>query len=174
MIGAGEIAISDERSGVPTAHELARIAHDVYTSGILCKKAGVIHLHVGGGTSRLELLRELIDKHNVKPGRLYPTHISRSRELLAEAVDLAKRGSFVDIDTVDEDLPKQLALYFELKGPGEKLTVSSDSSTTGPMNLLEQFRSCVLRGGIALEKVLALVTSNTAGVLKLPSQYKLR
>src|SRR5215213_5051636 len=33
VIGAGEIAISDERSTDPTAHELARIANDTYIGG---------------------------------------------------------------------------------------------------------------------------------------------
>lgn len=66
---------------------------------------------------------ELVDKHEVNAEWLYPSHISRSPELIMEAIELAKRGSFVDIDTVDEDLPEQLAYYLENGGPPDKLTV---------------------------------------------------
>ena len=86
---------------------------------------------------------------------------------MQEAVDLAKRGSFVDIDTVDEDLPKQLRLYFDKGGLPDKLTVSTDSAIKSPQNMIDQIRRCVLEHKFPLEKVLPLVTANTATVLKL-------
>src|SRR5687768_10241953 len=101
VIGAGEIAVADERSSEPTPHELARLAHDVHVAGLLSKKAGVAHIHVGGSKSRLKPLRDAIKEHAVSPEWLYVTHISRSEKLMLEAIDLAKDGSYIDIDTVD-------------------------------------------------------------------------
>jgi beta-aspartyl-dipeptidase (metallo-type) len=174
VIGAGEIAISDERSTEPDFHELAHLVHDAYVGGMLSKKAGVTHFHVGETDKRLHLLRDLIDKDDVKPEWLYPTHITRSEELMTEAIELAGRGSFVDIDTVNEDLAKWLKFYKDNGGDMRKLTVSSDSSITSPMTFFEQIRSCIVEHQFPLEEVLPLVTANTAKVLKLDSKGSIR
>jgi beta-aspartyl-dipeptidase (metallo-type) len=113
------------------------------------------------------LLRDLIEKDDVKPEWLYPTHITRSEELMKEAIDLARRGSFVDIDTVNEDLPKWLEFYKKNGGDLTKLTVSSDASITSPLNLFEQIRACIIEYGFSIEEALPLVTCNPAKALKL-------
>jgi beta-aspartyl-dipeptidase (metallo-type) len=167
VIGAGEIAISDQRSNEPTALDLSRIAHDAYVGGKLSNKAGVVHFHVGDESSRLAILRDLIVKHHVQAEWLYPTHINRTDELMLEAIELAKQGSFVDIDTADQDLPEKLRFYFENNGPPDKLTVSSDASISSPHNLYEQFARCSLEEKIEMTRLLPLFTSNTAAALKL-------
>ena len=86
---------------------------------------------------------------------------------MLEAIELTKKGSFVDIDTVDEDLPKWLKFYRENGGDMKKLTVSSDSSITCPSTLLEQIRQCLIDRQFLVEEVLALITSNPAKILKL-------
>ncbi|HLM59171.1 MAG TPA: amidohydrolase family protein, partial [Pyrinomonadaceae bacterium] len=167
VIGAGEIAISDERSTDHVPHELARLVIDTHNGGMLSKKAGVTHFHVGKGEERLQSLRNILNEFPIEPEWIYPTHITRSKELMKEAIALAKKGSFVDIDTVDKDLPKWLKFYLDNGGLPEKLTVSTDASITSPQNLIEQIRVCVLKHKFPLEQVLALVTANTAKVLKL-------
>ena len=173
VIGAGEIAIADERSSEPTAQELARLAHDVHVGGMLSMKAGVTHVHVGDAEDGLSLLRELIEKHNVAAEWIYATHISRTEKLMLEAIDLAKNGSFVDIDTSDEGLADCLKFYMEHTGWEEKLTVSSDASITSPHNLFNQVRSCIVDHKIPIETMLPLVTSNTAAALKLSIKGRL-
>jgi beta-aspartyl-dipeptidase (metallo-type) len=168
VIGAGEIAISDERSTDHVPHELARLVIDTHNGGMLAKKSGVTHFHVGKGAQRLKPLTNLLEQFIViKPEWLYPTHITRSEELMKEAIELAKKGSFVDIDTVDGDLPKWFKFYLDNGGLSEKLTISTDASITSPKNLLAQIRACVLDEKIPLEKILPCVTANTALVLKL-------
>lgn len=167
IIGAGEIAISDERSNEPDVAAIARIAHDAYVGGMLSKKAGVVHFHVGESQSRLQILRDLLEKTDVSPEWLYPTHITRSEELMLEAIELVKRGCTVDMDTVNEDLPQWVRFYRGNGGDMKKLTVSSDSSITSPRSFYEQFRQCVVENEFSLEEILPLVTSNTAEVLKL-------
>lgn len=167
VIGAGEIAVSDLRAAEPSAHELARLVTDAYVGGMLSKKAGVTHFHVGDGGKRLEPLRRLLDEYEVEPAWLYPTHVERSRALMEEAVELTRRGVTVDIDTVEEDLAKWLAFYLERGGDAARLTASSDASISSPRTLYGQIRDCIVGGRFAVEVVLRLVTSNTARVLKL-------
>ena len=170
VIGAGEIAISDERSTDHVLHELGRLVIDTHNGGMLSKKAGVTHFHVGNGEERLQPLRNLLDKFPIEPEWIYPTHITRSEKLMLEAIELAKQGSFVDIDTVNEDLPKWFKFYLDNGGLPEKLTISTDASITSPGNLLEQIRACVIEHKFPFEQVLACVTANTAKVLKLESK----
>jgi beta-aspartyl-dipeptidase (metallo-type) len=174
VIGSGEIAISDERSTDHVPHELARLVIDTHNGGMLTKKAGVTHFHVGHGEEKLKPLTNLLEEFDViRPEWLYPTHIIRSEELMLEAIELAKRGSFVDIDTVDEDLPKWFKFYLDNGGLPEKLTVSTDASITSPHNLLEQIRACILKHKFPIERVLACVTANTAEVLQFGQKGKL-
>ena len=168
VIGTGEVAIADERSSNPTKEELARIVHETYLAGKLSNKSGLVHIHVGNGDERLALLRDIIKHHSVRPEWLYVTHISRSEKLMNEAIELAKNGSWVDIDTVDENLAECLSFYMKNYGWEEKLTISSDASKTGPKNVLNQIRSCVIDHGFELERILPFVTYNTACALKLP------
>jgi beta-aspartyl-dipeptidase (metallo-type) len=167
VIGAGEVAISDLRATEPDVESLARLVTDAYVGGMLSRKAGITHFHVGDGKRRLEPLRRLLDDHDVEPAWLYPTHVERSRALMEEAVELTRRGVTIDIDTVEEDLAKWLAFYFDRGGDATRLTVSSDASISSPLTLYSQVRDCIINGRFAIEKVLPVVTSNTARVLKL-------
>jgi beta-aspartyl-dipeptidase (metallo-type) len=167
VIGAGEVAISDARGHDPSAADLARLAHDCYVGGHLSGKAGLLHLHVGEADTRLDPLCEVLDGFNVEPKWLYPTHVERTTRLFDQAVALAKRGMPLDVDVVEEDLPKWVRRYREKGGPPECLTVSSDASLTSPRLLYEQLRSCVRDHKMPMDEVLALATRNTARVLKL-------
>ncbi|MEN3327499.1 MAG: hypothetical protein V7638_2306 [Acidobacteriota bacterium] len=128
VIGVGEVAIADERSTDPTVQELARVVNDAYVGGMLSRKAGVTHFHVGDGEGRLRMLRQLLDEFHTPPETIYPTHIERSEKLMDEAIELTRRGCFVDIDTANEDLQKWLTYYFDHDGDPAQLTLSSDAS----------------------------------------------
>lgn len=87
VIGVGEIAISDKRGMEPDPQQLARLMTDAYVGGMLAKKAGVTHFHVGEGERRLEKLRQVLDEFEVEPSWIYATHIERSEALMREAID---------------------------------------------------------------------------------------
>ncbi|HYG11354.1 MAG TPA: amidohydrolase family protein [Pyrinomonadaceae bacterium] len=173
VIGAGEVAISDERTTAHHAPELAKIVKDAYVGGLLSRKCGVTHFHVGEGSSRLKLLRELIDDYEIAPSLIYPTHVERNEKLMREAIALAARGSYVDLDTVGEDLPRWLRFYLDGGGDPSRLTASSDASINSPRTLFAQIRSCILEHGFPLEQTLSHVTANTAAVLKLERKGRL-
>jgi beta-aspartyl-dipeptidase (metallo-type) len=170
VIGTGEIAISDERSMDPDPHELAKVVHDTYVGGMLANKCGLTHFHVGEEDGRLAPLRALIDQFSVEPGWLYATHVERSEVLMREAIQLARAGTNVDVDVVEEDFPKWLRFYLDNGGDPKQLTISSDASISSPRTLYEQVCVAVLRHGFPLELVLSLVTANTARVLRLDGQ----
>jgi len=167
VIGAGEIAISDQRSTDPTAQELARLVNDAYVGGMLSKKAGVTHFHVGETEGRLKLLRQLMTDFHTPPECIYPSHVERTRELLRDGIELAREGCYVDFDTAGEDLVEHLCFYFKNEGDPGHLTLSSDASQSSPGNLLEQIKHCREEGCIEFEHLIPLVTKNTATVLKL-------
>ena len=173
VIGAGEVAISDERSTAPPALELSRLVKDAYVGGLLSRKCGVTHFHVGEESARLKPLRTLIEDFEINPALLYPTHVERNEELMREAIELSQRGSYVDIDTVERDLGRWLRFYLDNGGHPARLTVSSDASINSPRSLFEQVRSCVLEYNFPLETTLSLVTTNTASILKLANKGQL-
>jgi beta-aspartyl-dipeptidase (metallo-type) len=174
VVGAGEIAIADHRGLCPQAPELAKLVLDTHVGGLLTGKAGVTHFHVGNDAQRLKRLRELLEgDFAVAPEMLYPTHIERTTELMDEAIALAALGSHCDIDTVEGELGERVRYWLEQGGDPDRLTISSDSGSSSPGRLAEQWRRCVLCHGIPLERMLPFVTSNTAAVLKLKQKGRL-
>jgi len=173
VIGAGEIAISDERSTDPTSQELARLVNDTYVGGMLSKKAGVSHFHVGETETRLKLLHQLIDEFHTPPQCVYASHVERNKKLMRDAITLTRSGCFVDLDTAGEDVSEYICFYFDKDADPELLTLSSDAGVTSPSNLLDQIRSARERGCIEFPRLLALVTKNTARVLKLEHKGEL-
>jgi beta-aspartyl-dipeptidase (metallo-type) len=169
VIGTGELAISDYRWVDPTLHELALLVTATMLGGKMGGKAGVTHFHVGDGRRCLSLLHQLLDNYEMPPECIYATHVNRNEALMEDAITLARRGAYIDMDTTEEKLGEHLTYYREHDGPFEQLTVSSDAHTPGgsPAKLYEQFVSCVREHGLPLLEVLPLFTRNTAKVLKL-------
>jgi beta-aspartyl-dipeptidase (metallo-type) len=174
-IGAGEIAISDYRWVDPDFQELARLVTEVMVGGKMGGKAGVTHFHVGDGKKRLSLLKDLLDDYDIPAKCLYATHITRSKQLMKDAIALAECGAFVDMDTVEENIGECLQYYLEHHGPIDQLTMSSDAHTPGgsPEKLYGQFVSCILEHALPLTTVLPCFTRNTADVLALKQKGRL-
>jgi beta-aspartyl-dipeptidase (metallo-type) len=172
VIGAGEVAVSDRRAVQPDPRALAEVMTEAYVGGLLSRKAGVTHVHVGEGQARLDPVVEVLDKFEIDPKCVYPTHVTRSPELLAQAAALTRRGSFVDIDTTERNLPQELDQFVSAGGDMSRLTISTDAGGSSPRNLVEQMAACVAAGWTVAE-VLPLATSNTAAVLQLPCKARI-
>jgi beta-aspartyl-dipeptidase (metallo-type) len=174
VVGAGEIAISDERALSQSAQELATLVRDTHVGGLLSGKAGRTHFHTGEEPTRLQPLRDIVEQFNVKCDWLYPTHVQRSPELMREAIDFANEGAWLDMDVVEEDIHEWLRFYLDNGGLPEKLTISSDMDSSTPAIFYQQFCGLVVKHGFPLDVVLPLFTSNTAAALKLESKGGLR
>ena len=92
---------------------------------------------------------------------------------MRDAITLTRSGCFVDLDTAGEDVSEYICFYFDNDADPEQLTLSSDAGLTSPSNLLDQIRSARERGCIEFPRLLALVTKNTANVLKLHDKGEL-
>jgi beta-aspartyl-dipeptidase (metallo-type) len=175
IIGTGEIAVSDPRWIDPLLDQLAHVVAETSLGGKMSGKAGVTHFHTGPGKGRLSLLHQLLDTYEFPASSLYATHINRNEALMEDAIALVKRGAYVDMDTVEEDLGERLRYYLAHGGPPENLTVSSDAHTPqgSHRKFYEQFVACVCDDGMPIAEVLPLFTSNTATVLKLAGKGRL-
>ena len=173
VIGAGEVAISDERSMAPSSQELAKVIFDAHIGGILTGKAGITHFHVGDSDQRLQPLMKLLECYDIKADWLFPTHIQRTKELMDEAIAFAIDGMPVNIDIVEEDAAKWTKYYLEAGGPPENFTISSDADSSTPDVFYGQICELVVKHRLPLELVLPFVTSNTARILKLKQKGKL-
>jgi beta-aspartyl-dipeptidase (metallo-type) len=173
IVGVGETAISDERVVQPTARDLARVMIDATVGGLLSQKPGITHLHVGARATRLHILRDVLDEFGVKPTSMYPSHCNRTPELMEEAIDLQRRGVTIDFDVAEGNLEQSLSDFDTHEGDWRRLTISSDASGISPTMLWRQVAECVRTGRWRLERLLPLVTSNTAAALKLPRKGRL-
>jgi len=194
VIGVGEIAISDHRSSQPTLEELARVAADAHTAGMISGKAGILHLHLGDGERGLELVRRLLAETELPPGVFHPTHVNRQKRLFDEACELAGEGVTIDLTAVDPGHDDEWsaqdawALYHQRGCPPHNITVSSDSGgclpifddqgrmlemDVGSSATLMQFVRDLHRRDFGLEQILPCLTSNVAGLLRLTSKGRL-
>ncbi len=189
LIGVGELAISDHRSSQPSLDELLRVASEAHVAGLMSGKAGIVHLHLGNGARGLELVRRALDGSELPPRVFNPTHVNRRRGLFEEALELARRGCWVDITAFpvaeDEDAwsaTDALDRYLQSDLPGERVSVSSDAGGClpcfdiegrishmdigAPGALLDSVRELLQRGR-GLNEVLPAFTSNPARLLRL-------
>lgn len=182
VIGAGEIAISDSRSAQPSSHEIAKLTAEARVGGLLSNKAGVTHFHVGIGKERLSFLHRILEDYEIPPSNIYATHITRSKELLDDAIALSNKGAFVDI-TADHETGDWIKYFKENGGNMEQLTISSDGNgslpkfndegqlvgygVASPQTLFIQVVSAIKENRLPISEVLSLVTRNTANALQL-------
>jgi beta-aspartyl-dipeptidase (metallo-type) len=191
-IGAGEIAVSDHRSSQPSFEEIARLAAECRVGGLLGKKAGVLHLHLGDGARRLDYLWRLMKETEIPPTQVIPTHVNRNQALLEDALAYAEAGGFLDLTAGldpeeesegDVSVETAVRLCLERKIPLERIMVSSDSNGSLPVfdkkgqlvgltvatetTLLLKFRSLLRRGILRPGQAARLFAANPARFYKL-------
>lgn len=199
VIGAGEIAISDHRSSQPSFEEFTRLAAECRVGGMLGGKAGVLHLHLGDGVRRLDMLFRLIKETEIPVTQVIPTHVNRNPRLLEAAAEFVLAGGYIDLTTgvgtnpLDKQglaVEKAIQLLREKHVPLEQMTVSSDSNGSIPLfdqggkllgltiacqrELLRTLRSLVQNNNLGLEEALKLFTTNPALFYKLDQKGEIK
>jgi beta-aspartyl-dipeptidase (metallo-type) len=191
VIGAGEVAISDHRSSQPTFEDIARLAAECRVGGMLGGKAGVLHLHLGAGQRKLEMLFRLAAETEIPAAQVIPTHINRNRSLLEEGLRWLRGGGWADLTAGtppekenDNDVSVETAVRLcRERGLLARVTVSSDSNGSLPVfndkgelvgltiarqeALFVTFRSLIRRKILAMEEAAALFATNPATFYKL-------
>ncbi|MHB1391725.1 MAG: beta-aspartyl-peptidase [Clostridia bacterium] len=192
VIGVGEVAISDHRSSQPNLDDLKKLAAHTRVGGLLSKKAGIVHLHLGENPDGLKLLIDIVNTTGIPIKQFMPTHINRIKHLAEQSMEFIKMGGFVDL-TADfyktEEKPEcmsigdTLKLYIENGIPLDHVCVSSDANGSIPVfdeneNLIDidigraeilftDIKSAIQDGIITLDQGLSLITKNPAKALKL-------
>lgn len=174
-----KIAISDHRCSHPSYEELVRLAGEVRFGGLIGKKAGVMHLHVGAGKQGISQIFEIIEKENIPASVFRPTHMNNRLE---EAVKLAELGSYPDF-TTNTNYSKTAGIVLKAmeEAPEGMITMSSDSNGSMPKwnekremigigigkmrTLFETVKAMVTEYGVDLERALAPCTVNVAKAL---------
>lgn len=195
VIGLGELAISDHRSSQPTFDELARLASEAHVGGLLARKAGVVHLHLGDGARGLEMVRRLLCETELPARVFHPTHSNRRKELFEEACELSRSGVTIDVTAfpVEEgenawSAADAWTLFHEQGGDPSRFTISSDGGGclpvfneqgellkmdfATPKGLVDTLQDLMQRGH-SLAEILPSMTRNVAGLLRLPGKGRL-
>jgi beta-aspartyl-dipeptidase (metallo-type) len=195
VIGLGELAISDHRSSQPTLDELARLASEVHVAGLLARKAGVVHLHLGDGERGLELVRRLLRETELPPRVFHPTHTNRRKALFEEACEISRRGVTIDATAfpVEEgedawSAADAWSLFHDQGGDPSRFTISSDGGGCLPVfneqgelmkmnfatskGLVDTVQE-LMRRGHSLAEILPSMTSNVAGLMRLPGKGRI-
>ena len=188
-----KIAISDIRSSYPTALELLRLLRNVRVGGMLAGKKGILHLHLGALSSKMDLLFEIIENYEFPIEHISPTHVGRTKELFDQAITFAKMGGMIDITTGASKYtdPYKSVLYaLDNNVSIDNITFSSDGNAgldkLDKNNNLVGFKSAPFdknfeevinlhkHGGVPLEDALKLITSNPAKNLGLKNKGEVK
>ncbi|GAB6151775.1 beta-aspartyl-peptidase [Desulfosporosinus burensis] len=196
VIGAGEVAISDHRSGQPQIGELEHLAAQARVGGMLGKKAGVVHLHLGEGKRGLDLIWKILEKTEIPITQFMPTHINRTHSLLEQGIEFLLAGGHIDLTAGCDDFPVELRVPSVLQMLNQRqilndrITVTSDGNGSMPQYnetgeligmgigsvevLWRDIRESVIHFGLPLEVALRTITSNVANVLRLQNKGIIR
>jgi beta-aspartyl-dipeptidase (metallo-type) len=164
-------------------------------AGLLSRKAGVMHLHLGDGDRGLALVRRLLRETELPPRVFHPTHVNRRRDLFEEACQLSREQVVIDLTAFPvaegEDAWSAADAWerFHDRGcPADRLTVSSDGggclpqfNANGELTRMDFATSAGLpetlrelrRRGHGLGAVLPCMSSNVARLLRLPGKGRL-
>ena len=184
-----KIAISDIRSSYPSALELLRLLRNVRVGGMLSGKKGILHLHLGALSSKMDLLFEIVENYEFPIEHISPTHVGRTKDLFEQAIIFAKMGGMIDVTTGASKYtdPYKSVLYaLENNVSIDNITFSSDGNAgldklddnknlvgfrSAPFDKnLEEVINLHKLGGVAFEDSLKLITSNPAKNLGLKSK----
>jgi len=188
-----KIAISDIRSSYPSALELLRLLRNVRVGGMLSGKKGILHLHLGALSSKMDLLFEIIENYEFPIEHISPTHVGRTKELFDQAITFAKMGGMIDITTGASKYtdPHKSVLYaLDNNVSIDNMTFSSDGNAgldkLDKNNNLVGFKSAPFDknfeevinlhklGGLPIEDALKLITSNPAKNLGLKNKGQVK
>ena len=176
-----KIAISDHRSSHLDKRDLIHLAAEARLGGLLSRKPGYVHLHVGGGKRGLGMLFDILETEDIPIAVFRPTHVARVME---DAVRFAKLGGYIDF-TAEEDAGASADMMLRAfeAAPLERITLSTDSNGSIPLwnekkelvgigaghitTLHETVRALVHQCGIPLNKAILPATATVAAALGL-------
>lgn len=175
-----KICISDHRYAGITKQELTKLAAAARVAGLIGKKPGVLHLHMGRGKDGLKTVFEILEETDIPISTFRPTHAQNN---LPDMLKLAKMGGYADFTSCvgPASTAKAIKEFIAAGAPEGSVTMSSDSNGSMPVwnehnevigiqaadasSLFETVRCMHLDEGMSLTDALKPVTVNVAKAL---------
>lgn len=176
-----KIAISDHRCSHVTKQNLITLAAETRIAGLIARKPGVVHLHVGSAGGGIDVLFDIVKESNLPIAHFRPTHAANFLDQIPQFTAL---GGYVDF-TSGRDAHKTATLIASManKADYQRMTLSSDSNGSLPLwsadreiigltaakmsSLYETILNLVQEHGYSLSKALLLVTEHVSRALNL-------
>jgi beta-aspartyl-dipeptidase (metallo-type) len=172
-----KIAMREVLCKSPEKELLKQVIGEVMRAGRLSAKAGVVVAHQGDVPGSMSWVCDVLEELMIPKQHFIATHINRSREVLEDAIECAKRGMILDL-TGNIPKPeaiaasKALRMMLEEGVPLENITFSSDSGAYHnddgkdvvlPVDVCaKELRLMVKEEGLSLSDALATLTINPA------------
>ena len=195
VVGVGEIALSDHRSSQPSFDDFVNLVAQSRVGGLLSSKSGIVNIHLGEGMRRLKYLFDLLDKTEIPPEQLLPTHINRNSELFKMGLEYVDKGGYIDLTTscdldhmengelrageglknfLDNNLPIN-HITFSSDGNGSMPRFDSDGKLAGlgicsVSSLYREVKFAINECNVPVSKAVSVITSNVAELLKLKNK----
>ncbi|MCB2196373.1 MAG: beta-aspartyl-peptidase [Bacteroidetes bacterium] len=197
IIGIGEIALSDHRSSCPTTQELIRLVEHARVGGMLGGKAGIANIHMGDAKNPFQPIYDAVNQSELKLTQFFPTHCNRNDYIFEDAKEYGKHG-YIDITASSypffpeyEIKPSRAIAEFLKAGvPLNHITMTSDGNGSlpdfdekgnliklemgQPKSIFTELVDTIKDEKLPLEKVLPVVTSNVADILKLKQKGRIK
>lgn len=190
VIGAGEIALSDHRSSVPSTQELIKLTEHTRVGAMLGGKAGIVNIHMGDAKNPFKPLYEAVNNSELSYKQFLPTHCNRNHYIFEDSKEYGKLG-YVDLTAssypyfadIEVKPSKGLKELIRSGVPIEHITLTSDANGSLPLfndegnlvrievgkpkSILSETIDAIKLEGLRPEVAFAPVTINPAKILKL-------
>lgn len=192
VIGA-KCCVSDRRGAQTTFDELKKAMANAALGGLLARKAGVLHIHMGDNPSGLTPVMQAQEETGVLIKCVVPTHINRNELLMEQGLAWAAKGGVLDLTPCIyppdfKRATKTAKAVVDLRKAGvpiEQITISTDANgvhtihgfarmARNPMDLMyKEFLDMILGEGVSMTDSLKCVASNVARVLRLEDKGRI-
>lgn len=188
-----KIALTDNRGSYVSKEELIKILSKIRIGGMVSKKGGVLHMHMGGLSEKFDNVFKVIKDYEFPVHYFSPTHCARTKDLFNEALKFQKMGGNVDITSGGSKfapLHEVVAYGLENGLNLERLTISSDGNGSVPKfnengelvgygcascaSNLEVLQALVRNKILNIEDTLALMSKNVAKYLNLSQKGEIK
>ena len=188
-----KIALTDNRGSYVSKEELIKILSKIRIGGMVSKKGGVLHMHMGGLSEKFDNVFKVIKDYEFPVHYFSPTHCARTKDLFNEALKFQKMGGNVDITSGGSKFaPLHEAVAYGLENGLnlERLTISSDGNGSVPKfnengelvgygcascaSNLEVLQALVRNKILNIEATLALMSKNVARYLNLSQKGEIK
>ena len=126
-----KIALTDNRGSYVSKEELIKILSKIRIGGMVSKKGGVLHMHMGGLSEKFDNVFKVIKDYEFPVHYFSPTHCARTKDLFNEALKFQKMGGNIDITSGGSKFAPlhEVVAYGVENGLNlERLTMSSDGN----------------------------------------------